>query len=103
MVNNKLIAIDEETRKELETYKIHPREPVGDVVRKILNEYKELKAKEKEPQPIDLKTIQEAPKLVKKNSPKALEVTNINPKSDTIATTDVTPAQVGTEVNTTEV
>ena len=44
MVNDKLIAVDEETRDELKTYKIHPREPVGDVVKKILKEYKELKS-----------------------------------------------------------
>ncbi len=44
MVNNKLIAVDEETHNELSSYKVIPREPVGDVVKKILKEYKELKA-----------------------------------------------------------
>ena len=45
MTYNKMMAVDEEIMEFLRTKKVIPRESFGDCLKKILNEYKELKGK----------------------------------------------------------
>jgi len=86
MVNNKLIAIDEETRKILETYKIHPREPVGDVVKKIVDKYKEMVNKLGSPASI--------PKVEPTVPTPSPNTANVTPARSDPGTTDVKPSKV---------
>lgn len=47
MINPKIV-IDEETKKELDKIKIHPRETYGDIIKRLLKTYKSKKFKQRE-------------------------------------------------------
>jgi len=49
MVNDKLIAVDEETHTLVGSLKLIPKEPYGDCLKRVLGEYKKLKDKESNP------------------------------------------------------
>lgn len=46
MINPKIV-VDEETKKELDEIKIHPRETYGDIIKRLLQKYENKKEIEK--------------------------------------------------------
>ena len=46
MVNSKTMVVKEEVHAKIESHKVQSREPMGDVVERIINEWEQFKAQQ---------------------------------------------------------